>query len=400
MQNEDNITRTELPMRTRAVRLLGLLSLPLALGAQARAGRTLDIYFIDSEGGQSTLYVAPSGQTVLVDAGNPGERDSGRIVATLADAGVKSLDFLLLTHYHVDHVGGVPDLVKQIPVRAFVDHGPTVEPKEQVAGFQQAYAEIYGRSSHTVVKPGDTLPVAGLQWYIVSAGGKALTRPLPGAGQPNPDCASFKTQDNTRDENAQSVGSVIVYGRFRTINLGDLLWNNEADLVCPKNLVGTTDLYLTSHHGLAQSGSEALVHGVRPRVAIMNNGTRKGGAVQTFQTLHTSPGLEDLWLLHWSYNGGIEHNPAGVFIANVDDPQTIATVLTAPPQGARPGGPGGGSPAAAAVPAGGAPPPGGGRGNAHTGPAYLIKVSAQSDGTFTVTNTRNGFSKTYHSKTG
>jgi competence protein ComEC len=368
-------------MRTKtaglvALLFLPLLSLPLLFAEQSRSRRTLDIYFIDTEGGQATLYVAPLGPALLVDAGNPGGRDTDRIMATLADAGVTTLDYLLLTHYHVDHVGGVQELANRIPIRHFVDHGATVEPNEQVAGFQQAYAELYGKAGHTVVKPGDKLPVAGLDWYIVSAAGKPLTGPLPGAGKPNPNCASFKPQENTRDpENGQAVGSVVVYGKFRTINLADLLWNNEFDLVCPNNLVGTVDLYLTSHHGLAQSGSEALVYGVHPRVAIMNNGTRKGGAVQTFQTLHAAPGLEDLWLLHWSYNGGVEHNPAGVFIANVDEAQTIANVITAPPQGGRPGGPGGGS--------------------AHTGPAYLIKVSAQSDGGFTVTNTRNGFSKTY-----
>jgi len=313
------------------------------------------------------------------------------MVATLEQAGVKALDYLLLTHYHVDHVGGVQELVKRIPIRHFVDHGPTVEPNEQVAGFQQAYAEIYRKAGHTVVKPGDKLPVAGLDWYIVSAAGKTLAGPLPGACNPNSDCASFTPQDNTRDpENGQSVGSVVVYGKFRTINLADLLWNNEFDLVCPNNRVGTVDLYLTSHHGLAQSGSQALVYAIRPRVAIMNNGTRKGGAAQTFQTLHGSPGLEDLWLLHWSYNGGIEHNPAGVFIANVDDAQTIANVLTAPPQGGRPGVPGAGGPPNEASRGSQ-----GGRASTHTGLAYLIKVSAQADGTFTVTNTRNGFSKTY-----
>jgi competence protein ComEC len=362
-------------MRKTRASLLALLLLPSLLSAQSRSGRTLDIYFIDTEGGQATLYVAPSGLALLVDAGNPGGRDTDRIMTTLAAAGVKALDYLMLTHYHVDHVGGVQELAKRIPIRHFVDHGPTAEPNEQVAGFAQAYAELYRQAGHTVVKPGDKLAVAGLDWYIVTAAGKALTTPLPGAGGPNPSCAGVKPQESTHDENGQSLGFVVAYGKFRTINLGDLLWNNELDLVCPNNLVGTVDLYLTSHHGLAQSGSPPLVYGIQPRVAIMNNGTRKGGAVQTFQTLHGSPGLEDLWLLHWSYSGGLEHNPAGVFIANVDDAQTIAGVITAPPPAGTPGG-----------------------GSAHTGPAYLIKVSAKPDGSFTVSNTRNGFSKTYKAK--
>ena len=198
----------------------------------------------------------------------------------------------------------------------------------------------------------------------------------------------------------------MTFGKFRTIDLGDLLWNNEGDLMCPNNPIGTVDLYLVSHHGTDPSGSTALVHALAPRVAIMQNGTRKGGTVQTLQTLHTSPGLEDIWQLHWAYNGGIEHNPSGLFIANIDDPETIAQVITAPPGAGRGMGPGG--PASVVQhsrrrrPARRRPTcrrsaawrPGGGRGG-HTGPAYLIKVSAQDDGTFTVTNTRNNFTKTY-----
>jgi len=114
-------------------------------------------------------------------------------------------------------------------------------------------------------------------------------------------------------------------------------------------------------------------HALQPRVAVMDNGSRKGGSASTFAILESSPGLEDLWQLHWSIGGGIEHNAPGAFIANVEDNAALATLLTTPPG------------------------QGGGRGNASANhaPAYLIKVSAQPDGTFTVTNTRNGFSKTY-----
>jgi hypothetical protein len=261
---------------------------------------------------------------------------------------------------------------------------------------------------------------------------------------------------------------VISFGKFRTIDLGDLLWNNEYDFMCPNNLVGTVDLYLVSHHGTDPSGSPALVHGLQPRVAISQNGTRKGGTLQTAQTLNSSPNFQDHWQLHWSYNVGTEWNPAGIFIANIDEPSVIATILTSPPpvpgagRGGQPSSAGGpvptGTPAPATtgpVPAGssgsvappmptpsstgppapapstavpapagaavsGPPQPptigaqtpapatpvgqpggpvggnrGGGRGGGHTGPAFWIKVSAQADGTFTITNTRNGFSRTY-----
>ena len=163
--------------------------------------------------------------------------------------------------------------------------------------------------------------------------------------------------------------------------------------MCPNNPIGTVDLYLTSHHGIDQSGSAALVHGLQPRVAIMHNGTRKGGAIQTMQILHTSPGLEDIWQLHWAYAAGLEHNTPSLFIANTEDNATMANVLlNPPPTFGQAGGPGrAGPPPQGGRPGGG---PGGGRGG-HTGPAFWIKVSAQSDGTFSVTNTRNNFTKTY-----
>ena len=164
------------------------------------------------------------------------------------------------------------------------------------------------------------------------------------------------------------------YGRFRTINLGDLTWSREFMLVCPNNPVGTVDLYLTNHHGLDQSGSPAFVHAIQPRVAVMNNGTRKGGAVASFQTLRASPGLEDVWQLHWSYHGGIEHNAPGVMIANIDDAAQVAAVISGV--------------AAATLPAGGG-------GDAAHAPAHYLKVSALRDGSFTVTNSRNGFARSY-----
>jgi beta-lactamase superfamily II metal-dependent hydrolase len=336
---------------------------------------TLDIYIADTEGGKAALFVSPSGQTLLIDSGNPGGRDTDRIMAMFADAGIKQIDYLISTHYHVDHVGGMQELAKRIPIGHYVDHGPSVEEKEQVQGFQAAYAELRSKAKHTVVKPGDRVPISGIDVRIVTAGGEALKKPLTGGGRPNPACAQTQKKEDpkTPDENAHSVGSVISHGLFRVLDLGDLLWNEEVELMCPNNPVGSVDVYLVTHHGLDRSGPEALVHGIRPRVAVMQNGTRKGGSVAAYQIMRSSPGLEDIWQLHWSYNGGIEHNPPGVFIANVDDSATIASVLTTPP-GQRGGG--------------------GGAAAAHT-PAHYIEISAQDNGTFSVTNSRNGFSKTY-----
>ena len=359
--------------------LAASVAIVLALGlAQPKGTKSLDIYIADTEGGKAALFVSPSRETMLIDSGNPGGRDTDRIMAMLSDAGVTKIDHLVSTHYHVDHVGGMGELAKRIPIAHYVDHGPSVEEREQVQGFGAAYADLQAKAKHTVVKPGDRIPIAGIDVVVLTAAGQALKKPLAGGGRPNPACAqSQKKEDSpSPDENAQSVGLLITYGQFRAIDLGDLLWNKELELMCPNNPVGTVDVYMVTHHGLDRSGPEALVHGVRPRVAVMQNGTRKGGSVQAYQIMRSSPGLEDIWQLHWSYAGRVEHNPAGVFIANIDEPDTIATVLTTPP-GQRGGG---------------------GAANAAHTPAHYLKISAQNDGSFTVTNTRNGFSKTYQGK--
>src|SRR6185436_20597350 len=197
-----------------------------------------------------------------------------------------------------------------------------------------------------VAKPGDKVPIEGLDWRIVTSAGAALKTALPGGGKPNPACAGVAPKEaSATDDNAQSVGSAITFGQFRAIDLGDLLWNKENELVCPNNPVGTVDVFFVTHHGLDLSNSPALVHAVQPRVAIMQNGTRKGAGTETMKTMRSSAGLEDIWQLHWSYNAGIELNSAGVFIANVDEPAAIASVLTAPAgagggQGQRAGGSG------------------------------------------------------------
>lgn len=364
----------------RKIALFATLAAVSATAAAQTGPKTLDIYYIDTEGGQATLFVAPGGQTVLIDTGNNGKRDPDRIIEVTKAAGVKQIDYLLITHYHGDHVGGYLELSKQIPILHYVDHGQTVQP-EQVFDSRTAYDAAVKTHPHMIAKPGDKLPIPGLDWTIVSSAGKVLDHPMngePGAGQANPYCTDYKPKEITVDlENAQSVGSVIRYGKFRTVDLGDLLWNWEAQLACPVNKIGTVDEMLTTHHGLAWSGVPALIYALHPRVIVMNNGVRKGAAPEYLSTLEGAPGLEDLWQLHWSANTGLEQNVAGVFIANVESPATVADVLTHPPGPIAPG----------------TRPPD--IGDPNHSPAYWIKVSAQTDGSFTVTNTRNGFTKTY-----
>jgi competence protein ComEC len=362
----------------RAVILTGLFLSACVLGllAQAESG-TLNIYYIDTEGGQSTLFVGPTGESLLVDTGNAGDRDLGRIIETLNTAGVKRIDHMWTTHYHGDHVGALLALARQVPMMHFYDHGKP-HPGDRIvsAAFLSSYEEL-SQGKRTIVKPGDKVKMTGLDITAVASANQFIRSNLPGGGRQNAACMGVKAKDEsvyTDTDNGESAGFIMAYGRFRTADLGDLTWNGELDLMCPINRIGTVDLYLTSHHGLAKSGSPALVHALQPRVAVMNNGTRKGGEADTFHVLYESPGLEDLWQLHWSYNVGLD-NSAATFVANVEDNATIAGVLTAQ----------------------GPAPRGGGGAAAHT-PAYLIKVSARQDGTFTVINTRNGFSKTYKAR--
>jgi beta-lactamase superfamily II metal-dependent hydrolase len=342
----------------------------------AQSGKPLLIYVVDVEGGNATLFVAPSGESVLIDTGNGGAaaaRDADRIMAAVKDASVSQIDHLITTHWHADHFGAMAELSNRIPIKQFIDHGPSVEPGSAGAEFaQKTYPAIYAKGTHVVAKPGDRVAMAGLDWRIVTSAGNTLKTPLPGAGKPNPSCSTFKRQDPDETDNAQSVGSIVTFGKFRVAHLGDLTVNKEFDLMCPANRVGTVDLFVVSHHGLDVSNSDVLVHALHPRVAIMNNGTRKGGMPAAMRVLYSSPGLEDLWQMHFSLLSGQEYTVPGVFIANtVDEPATampVAPMTAVPP---------------------GTPAP------VHNGPAYWFKVSAQADGAFTITNARNGFTKRY-----
>jgi competence protein ComEC len=350
--------------------------------AQSRAAKTLDIYVVDVEGGNATLLVSPSGQSLLIDAGNGGAgaaRDAARIMAAAKDAQVSQIDHLIITHWHGDHAGGVAELASRIPIRHYIDHGPNRQPNQAMDEFlKNTYPGLYEKGTHTVAKPGDKIPVAGLDVVVVSSAGEVIKNPLPNAGKANPACATFKPTDSN-EEDPQSVGSYITFGKFRTVHLGDLPTEKEFDLMCPKTRIDTVDVLLGLHHGQDTSNSEVLVHAVRPRVAIMNNGTRKGGWPSVMRTLYSSPGLEDLWQIHFSVLSGQEYTVPGMFIANGwDDQPAVMPLAPAPlPQ------PGPNTPPAPA----------------HNGAAYWIKVSAREDGSFTVTNSRNGFSKSYDART-
>ena len=295
-----------------------LLLLAAASMAQA-ASHGLQVYFIDVDGGQSTLFVTPTGKSLLIDTGWAGKDalDAHRIAAAAKDAGVSKIDYVLLTHYHADHTGGVPELAQTIPVGTFIDHGPSRETTGSTEGYYEAYQKVLagGHYGHILAKPGEILPIAGMKVLVISADGQLIDHALPGAGEPNAYCKTSETRPSDQTENGRSLGVLITFDKLKILDLGDLTWDKEMQLMCPVNKLGKVDVLVVSHHGLFQSSSPALVDAVAPRVAIMNNGATKGGSTPTFETLAKTPGLETLWQLHFANDAGA-HNTAAEYIAN------------------------------------------------------------------------------------
>ena len=326
----------------------------LSIASAAPTPKAMQMYFIDVEGGQATLIVSPSGQSLLIDTGWSGYegRDADRIVAAAHQAGVKQIDYVLITHYHRDHVGGVPQLVDGIKIGTFVDHGPNLEDSEVTRTDYAAYEKAIAGHAHVVVKPGWGLPMKGIEVKVLSAAGDLITRPLPGMGEANPYCKGEAAAPEDPTENARSVGVLVTYGKFRFLDLGDLTKKKELEFACPNNLIGTVDLYLVTHHGADLSNPKALVWALHPRVAILDNGARKGASPAAWQIVHDSPGLEDLWQLHYAAESDRDHNVPEDHIANPKE-------------------------------------------NCE---GKYFKVSADADGTFTLTNSRTGAQKTYAKK--
>jgi beta-lactamase superfamily II metal-dependent hydrolase len=333
-----------------------LLALPVFFCAAVAfaAPPKLDIYWIDAEGGAATLIVAPSGESLLVDSGNhtPDDRDAERIFAAAQQAGLKKIDILLTTHFHGDHIGGMAALSKMIPIGMYMDHGESIEiNRPQVAAAYKAYEEL-SAGKRKVLKAGDRIALKGVDIQVIASAGQAITKALKGAGAKNAACAGFKEHGPEQDpDNDQSVGFLLKFGKFKFIDMGDLTWNYEQKLVCPNNLIGKVDLYQTTHHGLDRSNSPQFVWAIQPTVALMNNGPRKGGPESVFETLRKSPGIEDIWQVHLALRIPKEINVDEKQIANLEPTEEC-------------------------------------KGN-------MLKASVAANGSYTVTNLRNGFSKTY-----
>jgi competence protein ComEC len=326
-------------------------SLVLACAASLQAAKNLSIYAVDVEGGQATLLLTPAGQSMLIDTGWPGHnhRDAERIAAAAKNAGVKKIDYLVITHYHDDHVGGAYQLAEKMPILNFVDHGPQTETGKRAEILFNQYSDVRAKGKHLQVKPGDTIPIKGIDVKVLSSNGDVIPTALPGADQPNPDCAGYARPPANQEEDGRSVGVLITFGDFRMIDLGDLTPDREYDLVCPNNKIGPVDLFLVSQHGSNESNSLPFVHAIAPRVAIMDNGAHKGGSPDAWQTIRDTRSLIDLWQVHYALGSDKAHNSPDTFIANLD-PECEGK---------------------------------------------WIKVMALRDGNFTVINARNKYEKTY-----
>lgn len=342
---------------------LALLSIEVAAAAPTKL---LNIYFIDVEGGQSTLLVTPKGDSLLIDTGwagngNPGakagkpsqSRDANRILAATRDAGIRQIDYALITHFHGDHEGGVVELSQLLPVRHFVDHGgfaagAQIDPDTEAA--YEAYRTVRDKVDHIEPKPGDRLPLKEIEAVIVSAAGSTIDKPFPGAGELNTTCAGSALPPGDAVENPRSTGLVVTFGHFRFLDVGDLTGEPLFKLACPNNMIGAVDAYLVAHHGGADASDPATFAAFKPRIVIMNNGLKKGGSRAVYEVLHHVSGLEDVWQVHRSEAAG-DQNFAVERIANLDEST-----------------------------------------------AHWIKLTASEDGSFRVQNGRTGLTKNYSKK--
>jgi beta-lactamase superfamily II metal-dependent hydrolase len=332
--------------------------------------RNLEIYWIDVEGGAATLIVSPSGESMLIDTGfDQDDRDAKRIRAAAQQAGLKSIDHLVISHYHRDHVGGLAALSKMIPIGRFYGPGDAIEP------VNQQWLDSYKAASagkRTIVKPGDRIPFGGVHALIVSADHKLLADPVSGGG-PNSLCANAEQKAAAGPENQRMVGTLLTFGTFTLLALIDLDWQKEMELVCPVNKLGTVTVYQTGRHGAFDgAGAPALLGAIRPQVAVVNNGPRKGlGQVDDsiksiapagtktaayerngYARLASLPGIEGIWQGHLSLlDKSPNHNTAQEMIANLEETSDCK--------------------------------------------GHWIKASVEPNGRFTIVNGRNGFSKTY-----
>ncbi len=339
------------------MRWMRILAIAVLMVSTSVAAKPLELYVIDVAG-KGSLFVSPTGETMLIDAGIPATVD--KIVNAAKFLGIKKIDYMVVSHYDGDHVGGVPPLAAQIPIGTYVDHGANVQFTPSTIKNVEAYNALTAKAKHIVVKAGDRIPIKGFDALVVMAAGKAIVDPLKAGGQPNPLCdttprkiwgpnARGVVDNHDTNENSQAIVLLITYGKFRMLDPADLTWNKDRDLFCPINRVGTVDLFMTANHGIENGNSPVMVNALRPRVVIADNVPEHGASADVFHIIEAAPGLEDYWQLSYSPSAGKDANVKPDFMANGE------------------GAPGG----------------------------KWIKVSIEKNGTFTISSRGNTFMKTY-----
>ena len=336
--------------------MIRLILLVALFAVSLNAARDLEIYVIDVEGGKSVLFVSPSGQSMLFDAGwptpNNGSTSNDRILDAIRAAGLKRIDALVISHFDIDHLGDIPQLAARVPIGHVFDHGdlPATNDARAAKRFE-AFRTFRENVGHTTLKPGDRVPFAGTEVEVLSAAGKLISKPLPHAGGANPLCETFRQREALASdaEDDRSAGLIVSYGKFRMLDLADLEAHLSHDLACPVNLIGAVDVYNVNVHGQFKGIAPEFVYALKAPVMIQANGPRKGADAQTWPVLRDAPGQHDIWQLHYSLNAGSNANPAPDFIANLEGEDAF----------------------------------------------HWLRISAARDGSFTVTNSRNGFSKRY-----
>jgi competence protein ComEC len=300
-----------------------LFAATVALSAEPAHG--LDIYFVDTEGGAATLIATPAGESILIDCGNPGTRDADRIHAAAQSAELKAIDHLIITHWHVDHYGGIAHLSELMPIHHYYDHGIPDSLTEDPQNFPlliQAYKKAAG-DKRKVLKPGDEIALkqkegsSPIRLQCLCGNGQVVSD-KDGAA-PNPIAEEHKPQPEDKSDNARSLGFILSFGDFRFLDLGDLTWNIEYKLVSPADKIGPVDVYQVTHHGLEISNNPVLIKTIQPRVAICGNGPRKGAHPSVIATLRRVPDIQAIYQLHRNVTSEPQDNTDPEFIANVDE---------------------------------------------------------------------------------
>jgi len=321
--------------------------------AHAQQPGSLDIYWIDVEGGAATLIVTPDRESVLMDAGweTEDDRDANRIVAAMQDAGIAAIDYFIASHFHGDHVSGLPALARQVSIGQFIDHGDSVEQdRERSRPPWEAYRATAGAKRRSVA-PGDTLSLSGVEFMFVTSNRAVLDHALAHP-RPNAYCQEASPGEELTGENASSVGYLLSLGEFEFLDLGDLTVNNQHRLACPENLLGVVDLFQVPHHG--NGVAPQLTWALAPTVAVLNNGPHKGGSPEGFEATSTIPGIQAIWQIHRALDTDEAHNASAEMTANLSEANDAG---------------------------------------------YWIKASVPADGSsYTVENGRNGYRQTYAMK--